>query len=187
MEKKNTKKPKKKELTKAGKIAVLIIFVLAAVPLLLGIVVKTANYDLTLKFNDNELRFFNNEGLYFDKDVTIDCESNGYKVKVNGEKVKKNFTLKEGNYVVTFKKYFKEYTLNINVDYEPDVYFVDEDGNMIHNYLSNDKEFYVKTSSAEEVVLINNAKYTGEKIEKEAHYEVLSTSGTYNINILDLE
>ena len=184
---KTNKTVKKVELTKEGKIVALVILVLAFVPLLLAIIVNTANYDLNLKFNGKEINFFNNEGLFFNEDVSINCESKGFKVKVDGEKVKKNFSLKEGNHVVTFKKYFTEYTLNINVEHEPSVYFVDEDGNVINNYLSNDKDFYIKTSDMEEVVMINNTEYKGEKINKVDNYEVLSKSGVYNINILDLE
>lgn len=184
---KTNKTVKKVELTKEGKIVALVILILAFVPLLLAIIVNTANYDLNLKFNGKEINFFNNEGLFFNEDVSINCESKGFKVKVDGEKVKKNFSLKEGNHVVTFKKYFTEYTLNINVEHEPSVYFVDEDGNVINNYLSNDKDFYIKTSDMEEVVMINNTEYKGEKINKVDNYEVLSKSGVYNINILDLE
>ena len=149
--------------------------------------VNNANYDLKLTFNGEEINFFNNEGLFFNEDVNINCDSKGFKIKVDGEKVKKNFSLKEGEHTVTFKKYFTEYTLNINVNYEPSVYFVDEDGNVINNYLSNDKDFYIKTSDMEEVVMINNTEYKGEKINKVDNYEVLSKSGVYNINILDLD
>ena len=184
---KTNKTVKKVELTKEGKIVALIILVLAFVPLLLGILVNNANYDLKLTFNGEEINFFNNEGLFFNEDVNINCDSKGFKIKVDGEKVKKNFSLKEGEHTVTFKKYFTEYTLNINVNYEPSVYFVDEDGNVINNYLSNDKDFYIKTSDIEEVVMINNTEYKGEKINKVDNYEVLSKSGVYNINILDLD
>ena len=184
---KTNKTVKKVELTKEGKIVALIILVLAFVPLLLGMLVNNANYDLKLTFNGEEINFFNNEGLFFNEDVNINCDSKGFKIKVDGEKVKKNFSLKEGEHTVTFKKYFTEYTLNINVNYEPSVYFVDEDGNVINNYLSNDKDFYIKTSDMEEVVMINNTEYKGEKINKVDNYEVLSKSGVYNINILDLD
>lgn len=184
---KTKKTVKKVELTKEGKIVALIILVLAFVPLLLGMLVNNANYDLKLTFNGEEINFFNNEGLFFNEDVNINCDSKGFKIKVDGEKVKKNFSLKEGEHTVTFKKYFTEYTLNINVNYEPSVYFVDEDGNVINNYLSNDKDFYIKTSDMEEVVMINNTEYKGEKINKVDNYEVLSKSGVYNINILDLD
>ena len=184
---KTNKTVKKVELTKEGKIVALAILVLAFVPLLLGMLVNNASYDLKLTFNGEEINFFNNEGLFFNEDVNINCDSKGFKIKVDGEKVKKNFSLKEGEHTVTFKKYFTEYTLNINVNYEPSVYFVDEDGNVINNYLSNDKDFYIKTSDMEEVVMINNTEYKGEKINKVDNYEVLSKSGVYNINILDLE
>lgn len=184
---KTNKTVKKVELTKEGKIVALAILVLAFVPLLLGMLVNNANYDLKLTFNGEEINFFNNEGLFFNEDVNINCDSKGFKIKVDGEKVKKNFSLKEGEHTVTFKKYFTEYTLNINVNYEPSVYFVDEDGNVINNYLSNDKDFYIKTSDMEEVVMINNTEYKGEKINKVDNYEVLSKSGVYNINILDLD
>ena len=184
---KTNKTVKKVELTKEGKIVALVILVLAFVPLLLGMLVNNANYDLKLTFNGEEINFFNNEGLFFNEDVNINCDSKGFKIKVDGEKVKKNFSLKEGEHTVTFKKYFTEYTLNINVNYEPSVYFVDEDGNVINNYLSNDKDFYIKTSDMEEVVMINNTEYKGEKINKVDNYEVLSKSGVYNINILDLD
>ena len=184
---KTNKTVKKVELTKEGKIVALIILVLAFVPLLLGMLVNNANYDLKLTFNGEEINFFNNEGLFFNEDVNINCDSKGFKIKVDGERVKKNFSLKEGEHTVTFKKYFTEYTLNINVNYEPSVYFVDEDGNVINNYLSNDKDFYIKTSDMEEVVMINNTEYKGEKINKVDNYEVLSKSGVYNINILDLD
>ena len=184
---KTNKTVKKVELTKEGKIVALVILVLAFVPLLLAIIVNTANYDLNLKFNGKEISFFNNEGLFFNEDVSINCESKGFKVRVDGEKVKKNFSLKEGNHVVTFKKYFTEYTLNINVDHEPSVYFVDEDGNVINNYLSNDKDFYIKTNDKEEIVTVNNKEYSGEKIDEENSYEIFSKSGVYNINILDLD
>lgn len=184
---KTNKTVKKVELTKEGKIVALIILVLAFVPLLLGMLVNNANYDLKLTFNGEEINFFNNEGLFFNEDVNINCDSKGFKIKVDGEKVKKNFSLKEGEHTVTFKKYFTEYTLNINVDHEPSVYFVDEYGNVINNYLSNDKDFYIKTNDEEEIVTVNNKEYNGEKIDEENSYEVFSKSGVYNINILDLD
>ena len=184
---KTNKTVKKVELTKEGKIVALVILVLAFVPLLLGMLVNNANYDLKLTFNGEEINFFNNEGLFFNEDVNINCDSKGFKIKVDGEKVKKNFSLKEGEHTVTFKKYFTEYTLNINVDHEPSVYFVDEYGNVINNYLSNDKDFYIKTNDEEEIVTVNNKEYNGEKIDEENSYEVFSKSGVYNINILDLD
>ena len=184
---KTNKTVKKVELTKEGKIVALVILVLAFVPLLLGMLVNNANYDLKLTFNGEEINFFNNEGLFFNEDVNINCDSKGFKIKVDGEKVKKNFSLKEGEHTVTFKKYFTEYTLNINVDHEPSVYFVDEYGNVINNYLSNDKDFYIKTNDKEEIVTVNNKEYNGEKIDEENSYEVFSKSGVYNINILDLD
>ena len=55
---KTNKTVKKVELTKEGKIVALVILVLAFVPLLLAIIVNTANYDLNLKFNGKEIYLF---------------------------------------------------------------------------------------------------------------------------------
>lgn len=165
-----------------------IIGIALLIVLLMFIVLITTNYKLNLTFNDEFIQFLNEETLYYHDDVNISVGNSKYTIRVNGKKInKKSVTLNSGEYKVTLSKYFKKYTVYLDIDYNRNIYITDEDNNEIHNYLSNTKSFYIKRISDDTNVTLNNNSYTDELISEHNNYLVRSNREIYYVNIVDIE
>lgn len=151
------------------------------------IIVK-ADYSFEIEFNNEQLDFFDGETLYFNDEVNINFEGSGYTTKLNGDKFKNDITIdKDGTYSLDINKLLKHYSITIKVDNTPDLYLVDNDGNVIHNYLSNSNPFKIVRSSSDINVYVNNMVYTDNILMEEAGNYIVSTDDeSYTVNILEI-
>lgn len=177
----------KKFLNIKNIILTILVIVLIVTVVFTFIIVKS-DYSFKLEFNDEELDFFDGETLYFNDPVSIDFDGSGYTTKLNDDKFKNGITLdKDGKYTLHICKLLKNYSVNIEVDSNPDLYLVDSDGNVIHNYLSNSNPFKVVRSSDDINVYVNNMVYTDDVIVLDAGNYVVSTDDdSYTVNILEI-
>lgn len=171
--------------TKKLTIISMILFCSGFLFFLYGSVVIFTDYSLKIKFDNNDINFFENEELYFSSDISMNCIQKGYNIFVDGKRKNSNsFILREGIHTVKLQKHFNRYIIKVNIDYTPNVMFVDKDGEMIHNYLSNNKPFMIKVDNIDSLTLVDNVDYDGSLISDEGNYSVLVDGVNYNINIL---
>jgi|GEM_PF-3442226 len=147
-----------------------------------------ADYSFDLKFNNEELNFFDGETLYFNDAVNLDFVGSGYTTKLNGDNFKNNITIDEdGTYTLSLRKLLKNYLITIEVNTNPDFYLVDKEGNIIHNYLSNSNPFKVIRSNDDINVYVNNMVYNDDVLVLDTGNYVVSTDDdTYTVNILEM-
>lgn len=153
------------------------------------LIVIKSDYSFELKFNNEEFSFFNDETLYFNSAVDIDFAGKGYTTKLNGDKIKNNMTITEdGIYILEISKLIKHYSVTIKIDSNPDIYLIDNGGNIIHNYLSNCNPFKVVKTSDDISVYVNNIAYTNDTVIDEANnYLVTTDDNIYTVNIISLD
>lgn len=158
------------------------------VSLAFTLIVVKSDYSFQLKFNDEELNFFDGETLYFNNTVNINFDGSGYTAKLGRDRFKNDITLSEdGTYVLKISKLLKHYTIPIVVNSNPDLYLVDNDGNVIHNYLSNTNSFKVVRNIKDINVYVDNMVYTDDTILDEAgNYLVSTDDEKYTVNILEI-
>lgn len=170
--------------TRIGKIRLgcIIAFVIGFSLFIYGIIIKNANYSFEIKFNGESFGFFEDETLHFLDDVDVEIVEKDFKISLNGNKVKNEFKLTATNNNVVIKKYFNKITIPIKIERDHVLYVVDENDNVIHNYLSNNKSF--KIISDKEIV-VNNSIYNGELFTEFGNYFVECEGKEYNINILN--
>ena len=158
------------------------------VSLVFTLVVVKSDYSFKLKFNDEELNFFDGETLYYSEAVNVNFEGSGYTTKLEGKKFKDDITIdKDGKYTLTINKLLKKYSIVIEVNSNPEVYLVDDSGKEIHNYLSNSNPFKVVRNSEDVNIYINNMVYNEESmVEEEGNYIVSTDDDSYTVNILEI-
>lgn len=180
-----------KKISKKKKLAiikvVLLIVLLAVV--LFALIVWRSDYSFKLKFNNEQLNFFNGETLYYNENVNIAFSGNGYTTKIGNSKFSKSTTLKkDGTYKLNIHKFFKSYSVVIKVEKNPSLYLVNKDGEVIHNYLSNSQPFKIVKGSDAANVYINNMTYTPDTlIEDSDNYLVSTDEDAYTVNILSVK
>lgn len=177
----------KKLLNAKNVILTILAFVLIVSVVFTFIIVKS-DYSFKLKFNDEELNFFDGETLYYSDAVNINFEGDGYITRINNKKFKNDITLeKDGKYTLTLHKLLKKYSIAIEVNSNPEVYLVDSAGNEIHNYLSNSNPFKIVRNSDDINIYINNMVYSEESmVEEEGNYIVSTDDDSYTVNILEI-
>lgn len=159
----------------------IIVFVLGVFLVSYGAIIKNSDYSFKMSFNDEEIGFFEGETLHFLNDVNIVFEGDKFKVLVSGKKKDSSFSLKETSNI-TLKKHLYSINIPIEIDNNPLFYLVDEDGNEIHNYLSNNKAFKI---ISDEVLYVNNVIYNGEMFTEVGNYFITYEEKDYNVNILN--
>jgi len=165
-----------------------VLAIVLIVSVVFAFIIMKSDYSFQLKFNNEELDFFDGETLYFNGVVDIDFDGSGYTAKMNSDKFKNSITLEEdGTYTLSIRKLLKRYSITIEVNSNPDIYLVDNDGNTIHNYLSNSEPFKVVRSSADINVYINNMVYTDDvTVLDTGNYVVSTDDDSYTVNILEI-
>jgi hypothetical protein len=168
------------------------IFTILALVIIVSVVftfiIVKADYSFEIKFNNEQLNFFDGETLYFNDAVNLDFAGSGYTTKLNGDKFKNNITIDEdGTYTLSIRKLLKDYLITIEVNTNPDFYLVDKEGNIIHNYLSNSNPFKVIRSNDDINVYVNNMVYNDDVLVLDAGNYVVSTDDdSYTVNILEI-
>jgi len=177
-----------KKLLNTKNIILTIVTLVIIVLVVFTIIIVNSDYSFKLKFNNEELNFFNKETLYFNDKVDINFDGSGYTAKLNNDKFKNDITLSEdGTYVLKLNKLLKNYTITIEVNSNPNLYLVDNDGNVIHNYLSNTNPFKIVKSGNNINAYINNMIYTDDTVVTEAGNYVVSTDDdSYTVNVLEI-
>jgi hypothetical protein len=154
---------------------------------LFSTVIFKSDYTFNLKFNNDDMAFFNNETLYFSGPTKINFIGKGYTLKLNGKKIDYSTSLnKDGVYNLKISKYFKHYSLTVTINSKADFYLVDANGKEIHNYLSNTKAFkIVKINTKSTLYLNNNSYIENTLVNKFGDYVVSTKESRYDINILE--
>lgn len=177
-----------KKFLNAKNIILTILALVLIVSVVFTFIIVKSDYSFELKFNDEELNFFDGETLYFNNSVNIDFDGKGYTTKLDDNKFKNGITLDEdGTYTLNIRKLLKNYSITIKIDSNPDLYLVDSDGNVIHNYLSNSNPFKVVRNSEDINIYINNMVYTDDVVVLDAGNYIVSTDDdSYTVNILEI-
>lgn len=177
-----------KKFINTKNITLTILALVLIVSVVFTFIIVKADYSFKLKFNNEELNFFDGETLYFNDAVNIDFAGSGYKTKLNNDKFKNDITIDEdGTYKLSIRKLLKKYLITIKVDNSPDFYIVDSEGNTIHNYLSNSNPFKIIRGNKDTNIYVNNMIYTDDIVILDAGNYVVSTDDElYTVNILEI-
>ncbi len=177
-----------KKFINTKNIILTILAIVLVISVIFTFIIVKSDYSFELKFNEEELDFFDEETLYFNDAVNIDFEGSGYIVKLNDDKFKNSITLDEdGTYILDISKLLKHYSITIEVNSASDLYLVDNDGNVIHNYLSNSNPFKIVRSSSDINVYVNNMVYTDNiLVEESGNYIISTDDDLYTVNILEM-
>lgn len=179
----------KKFLKKKKKIIFLVLGIILILTCASAFVILRSNYSFELKFNDEKISFFNKETLYFNGKVNVVFTGNGYTTKLDKKEFKKTVSItKDGSYKISFHKLLKNYYIILKVESKPDFYLVDQDNNVIHNYLSNSSPFRIIKNNDKANIYLNNVTYKENTvIEKNDNYIVGTDSEIFTVNILNIK